>query len=200
MPPGRSRGAVRNARRRGRLRLASPARARCLLGHRSPSLSSTARPLACARRDAHDLGVDRALLVRGGAHGRERQRRLDDRRPARPQLRHELAALAQRPGQQLGQIDPAPGHRGRQQQRRVGPVLARRLLDDRGGLDADLPARRREVQIVGRLPARARDEVLQLQLGAGARQVDDGDDVDDPVGEAAPIQRLARRPAGGRAP
>ena len=48
-----------------------------------------------------------------GARRRRGQRRLDGGRIARPQLRHELAALAQRPRQQLGQVDAAPGDRRR---------------------------------------------------------------------------------------
>jgi len=146
-------------------------------------------------REAHadQLGVERAAVGGARSRGRNRQWRLGRRRAPWAELRDELALLAERPGQQLGQVDPASGHRGRQQQDGVGPVLAGRLLDDRRRLDADLPARRRVVKVIGRFPARAGHEVLQLQLGAqlrAARPIDDRDHVDDAVREAAPVQRL----------
>ena len=98
---------------------------------RAPDAVVAHRPVYRLREArAHHLRVDCAGAVVVADAPRDGRRRLDGGRPARAELRHELAPLAQRPGQQLRQIDSAARHRRRQQQRCVGPVLAGRLLDD----------------------------------------------------------------------
>ncbi len=134
-----------------------------------------------------------------GSSGR-RVERLGRRRQAGAQARHELAPLTQRPGQKLRQVDPPPRHRRRERHRGLGPVLAGRLLDDRGGLQPGLTACRREMKVVARLPAGRRDEVLELHLGGRAAGPPPARRPPPPRARRIPPDRAWRcRPAAGRA-
>ena len=175
---GRLPAATSDRRRRPRWR--SPAR-----GARGPSRRRRAR---CPRRS-----IARPGTGSGGSAGGARRG---------AQLRHELAPLAERPGQQLGQVDPASGHRRRQQQRR------RRSSPRRSSARRPPPSRRGSARAptrsAGRRPASSARPGTKYSSSSSAPgsapAVDDRDDVDDPVGEAAPVQRLHVREQADRAP